>query len=223
MHTFGHPCRIDKIVKICKEYYIDVIEDAAESLGSKFKGQHTGTFGKMGILSFNGNKIITSGGGGAILTNNKLLAKKAKHITTTAKLAHKWEYSHDMVAYNYRMPNINAALLVAQLENINLFLSNKRKLASDYEFFFKKTGLNFFKELPESKSNYWLNSIILNHRKERNLFLENTNSNGIMTRPIWKLMNKLKMYKNIHYSNLDNSQFLENRVINIPSSVREKI
>jgi len=219
MHSYGHPCRIDEIKKILKKHYIFLIEDAAESLGSFYKKKHTGTFGKLGVISFNGNKIVTSGGGGCIITNNKDLAKKAKHLTTTAKLHHKWDFKHDIVGYNYRMPNLNAALLVAQLEKINGFIINKRKLANKYELFFRKTNYNFFKEPKNCKSNYWLNSIILKNKIERDKFLNKTNSNNIMTRPIWKLMNELPMFKEAQHDNLKNSRWLEERVVNIPSSV----
>jgi len=219
MHTYGHPCRINDIQKICKEWGITLIEDSAESLGSFYNEQHTGTFGELGVLSFNGNKIVTSGGGGCILTNNKELAKKAKHITTTAKEPHKWNFTHDVIGYNYRMPNLNAALLVAQLEQLNTFLKNKRLLAKSYEVFFKSNGLDFVSEPENSKSNYWLNSIILEDRNKRNLFLEETNSHGIMTRPIWTLMNKLPMFKEAQCGALTNAEWLEERVVNISSSV----
>ena len=219
MHTFGHPCRINDIQKICKKWNIALIEDSAESLGSFYNGQHTGTFGDLGVLSFNGNKIITSGGGGCILTNKEELAKKAKHITTTAKEPHKWHYTHDMVGYNYRMPNLNAALIVAQLEQLNTFLKSKRFLAKTYESFFKSIDINFVSEPENSKSNYWLNSIILEDLNKRNLFLEETNSLGIMTRPIWTLMNKLSMFKEAQCGNLTNAEWLESRGVNIPSSV----
>ena len=219
MHSYGHPCRIDEIKKILKKYYIFLIEDAAESLGSFYKNKHTGTFGKLGILSFNGNKIITAGGGGCIITNDKIFAKKAKHITTTAKVSHKWDFNHDMIGYNYRMPNLNAALLVAQLESLDFFIKNKRKLAKKYEVFFKNTDYNFFKEPINSRSNYWLNLIILKDKQKRDQFLEKTNSNGIKTRPIWKLMNKLPMYKNSQCSDLKNSNWLFERVVNLPSSI----
>ena len=219
MHTFGHPCRIDEIMRICKHWHITLIEDSAESLGGFYNDQHTGTFGELGVISFNGNKIITSGGGGCILTNNMELAKKAKHITTTAKEPHKWEYTHDMVGYNYRMPNLNAALIVAQLEQINGFLKSKRFLAKSYEKFFKNSDISFFSEPEKSSSNYWLNTVILNDKSQRNLFLDETNSQGIMTRPIWTLMNKLIMFKDAQCGNLKNSEWLEDRVVNIPSSV----
>ena len=219
MHTFGHPCRIMEIKKICKKWNITLVEDAAESLGSLYNGRHTGTFGDLGVLSFNGNKIITSGGGGCILTNSEELAKKAKHITTTAKEPHMWEFSHDMIGYNYRMPNLNAALILAQLEQLNGFLSSKRSLAKSYEFFFNSINMHFFSEHTDSKANYWLNSIILKDRSHRDLFLDETNSQGVMTRPIWKLMNKLPMFKHAQCGNLKNSEWLEGRVVNIPSSV----
>lgn len=218
MHTFGHPCRIDEIKCICDKYYIFLIEDAAESVGSTYKGRHTGTFGQVGVMSFNGNKIITAGGGGCIVTNDKALAKKAKHLTTTAKVQHKWDFNHDMVGYNYRMPNLNASLLVAQLENLDNFISSKRKLANVYETFFNSNNYVFVKEPMDSKSNYWLNAIILKDKQKRDEFLDETNSSGIMTRPIWTLMNKLPMFGYAQCDSLKNSEWLEDRVVNIPSS-----
>jgi perosamine synthetase len=219
MHTFGHPCRIDEIKCICDKYYIFLIEDAAESLGSMYKNKHTGTYGQIGVISFNGNKIITSGGGGCIITNNQILAKKAKHLTTTAKAPHKWDFYHDMVGYNYRMPNLNAALLVAQLENLDNFVYSKRKLADKYKEFFNSIECTFVKEPAESKSNYWLNSILLKNKQQRDEFLDETNSSGVMTRPIWTLMNKLPMFKEAQCGDLKNSEWLEERVVNIPSSI----
>jgi len=219
MHTFGHPCRIDEINDICDKYYISLIEDAAESLGSLYKDKHTGTFGQMGVMSFNGNKIITAGGGGCIITNNEVLAKKAKHLTTTAKITHKWEYTHNMVGYNYRMPNLNAALLVAQLENLESFLLNKRELAMMYKDFFSDKACHFVEESLHSKSNYWLNTIILKDKEQRDLFLEEANSKGVMIRPVWTLMNKLTMFKHSQCYGLTNVEWLEERVVNIPSSV----
>ena len=219
MHTFGHSCRISEIKEICDKYKIILIEDAAESLGSFYKGKHTGTFGSLGVLSFNGNKIISGGGGGCIITDNEALAKKAKHITTTAKVPHKWEYSHDMVGYNYRMPNINAALLVAQLERLENFLVSKREVAMKYKFFFKNKPYGFVEEPVNSRSNYWLNSIILIDKEERDLFLRETNSKGITTRPIWTLMNKLSMFQGSQCGELSNAEWLEERVANIPSSM----
>ena len=220
MHSYGHPCRIDKIKEICDEYYIFLIEDAAESLGSIYKYKHTGTFGQIGTISFNGNKIITAGGGGCIITNDKVLAKKAKHLTTTAKVPHRWDFNHDMVGYNYRMPNLNAALLVAQLEKLNDFITNKRNLADHYEKFFRNTDFIFFKEPVNSKSNYWLNVILLKNKKQRDEFLDFSNKNGVMTRPAWKLMNELEMFKDCQVSDLKNAKYLENRIVNIPSSIR---
>jgi perosamine synthetase len=219
MHTFGHPCRIDEIKDICERHYIFLIEDAAESLGSLYKNKHTGTFGQIGVMSFNGNKIITAGGGGCIITNDKDIAKKAKHLTTTAKVPHKWNFSHDMIGYNYRMPNLNAALLVAQLENLENFIFSKRKLADMYKIFFDNIDYSFVTEPRESRSNYWLNSIILENKLQRNKFLNKTNSQNIMTRPIWILMNKLPMFEYAQCGNLSNSEWLEERIVNIPSSV----
>ena len=219
MHSYGHSCRIEEIKKILKKYHIFLIEDASESLGSLYKNKHTGTFGKLGVISFNGNKIVTAGGGGCLITNDIKLKKKAKHLTTTAKVPHNWDFKHDMIGYNYRMPNINAALLLAQLENLNDFIVNKRNLAKRYEDFFKNTGWKFFKEPKNCKSNYWLNSIILKNKTQRDQFLTVTNANGIMTRPIWILMNKLPMFKNAEHADLKNSQWLNNRIVNLPSSV----
>lgn len=220
MHTFGHPCRIDEIKAICDAWHIILIEDAAESLGSIYKGRHTGTFGKLGAFSFNGNKIITGGGGGIIVTDNELLAKKAKHITTTAKVPHIWEYVHDEIGYNYRLPNLNAALLVAQMENLEGFLENKRELATIYEKFFTGTDIVFVCEPKDCRSNYWLQTIIVKDTKERDEFLKLSNENGITTRPVWQLMNKLPMFQICQTSDLSNALWLEERVINIPSSVR---
>lgn len=219
MHTFGHPCRIDEIVKLAKEYNLPVVEDAAESIGSCYKGKHTGTFGLLGILSFNGNKIITSGGGGAILTNDEELVKKAKHITTTAKIPHRWEYYHDSIGYNYRMPNINAALLLGQLENLEKFIKTKRDLAINYNGFFESVGVKFVLEPEKAFSNYWLNAILLDNRLERDEFLEYTNNNGVMTRPCWVLMNKLPMYKDCYTFESKVAEYLEDRLVNIPSGV----
>jgi len=219
VHTFGHSCRIDKIKSICDNWNIILVEDSAESLGTFYKDKHTGTFGKSGIISFNGNKIITAGGGGCIITDDEVFAAKAKHITTTAKIPHKWNYSHDMVGYNFRLPNINAALLVAQLEQINNFCINKRELAERYINYFANKEIKFIMEPEYSKSNYWLNAVELKDSSKRDEFLEFTNRNGIMTRPIWTLMNNLNMYKNSQCGNLPNSEWLQDRIVNIPSSV----
>jgi aminotransferase in exopolysaccharide biosynthesis len=218
MHTFGHPVKIDDIKKVCDEYNIVLIEDAAESPGSKYKGKHTGTFGTLGILSFNGNKTITTGGGGMIITDDEKLAKLAKYITTTGKIPHKWEYVHDITAYNYRMPNLNAALGCAQMEQLDDFIAKKRKLFDVYTEFFKTGNIQLFKEPENAFSNYWLQAVILENRKERDKFLEFTNSKGIMTRPIWQLLNKSVMYKNAQCTDLTNSQWFEDRIVNIPSS-----
>lgn len=219
MHTFGHPCRIDAIKTICARYHIALIEDAAESIGSRYKQQHTGTFGLLSTLSFNGNKTLTTGGGGMILTNDPQLGRQAKHLTTTAKIPHPWEYVHDAVGYNYRMPNINAALGVAQLENLDLFITRKRSLADQYRQFFAPMEISFISEPPDAFSNYWLNAIILQDEQERNRFLEYTNQQGVMTRPCWRLLNKLEMFAHCQGGNLDQAEWLEARVVNIPSSV----
>lgn len=220
MHTFGHPCEIDKIKFICDSWHIPLVEDAAESLGSFYKEQHTGTFGQMGAISFNGNKIITAGGGGAIITNDENLAKKAKHITTTAKVSHKWEFNHDMIGFNYRMPNLNAALLCAQLEKLHFFVDNKRQTANMYQDFCNQNGLNFVHEPDNSQSNYWLNAVLLNDLAEQQNFLEYANQQSVMTRPVWKLLNTLPMFQNSFAMPLENSQWLADRLVNIPSSVR---
>jgi len=221
MHTFGHPCKIDEIKEICDKWNIVLVEDAAESLGSYYKKRHTGTFGKVGAFSFNGNKIITSGGGGVIVTDNEILAKRAKHLTTTAKIPHPYEYVHDEIGYNYRMPNLNAALLVAQLEQLEYFLKSKRELASNYKGFFDtQDEIDFIIEPTDADSNYWLQAVIVKDLSKRDEFLEFTNTNGVMSRPIWKLMNELEMFKNAQCTSLINAKYLEERVVNIPSSVR---
>ena len=220
MHVFGHSVRIDEILNICNKYHITVIEDAAESLGSFYKEKHTGTFGKIGILSFNGNKIIATGGGGMIITNDEEMASKAKHITATAKIPHKWEFIHDEVGYNYRMPNVNAAIGCAQMESLLKYLDNKRETATLYREYFDGLGVQFLVEPEGCRSNYWLNAIILEDREQREGFLDYSHKNGIMTRPIWRLMNKLPIYQSCQHTNLENAQWLEDRVVNIPSSVR---
>lgn len=226
MHTFGFPCRIDEIVEIGNKYNIPIVEDSAESLGSYYKNKHTGTFGLAGIFSYNGNKIITTGGGGIIITDNENIAKKAKHITSTAKVPHKWEYIHDEIAYNFRMTNITAAIGVAQMERINIIIQNKRQTAEEYKKFFSSKSsdfhVKFISEPYNSRSNYWLNSIQFKNRKIRDKFLSYSNQNGVMTRPIWRLINKLPMYKSCQSGNLDNSIFLENTIVNIPSGYRIK-
>lgn len=219
MHTFGHPVKIDTLIAICDKYNIPVIEDAAESLGSTYKGKHTGTFGKIGVLSFNGNKIITTGGGGMLLFQDEELAKRAKHLTTQAKIPHPWEYKHDNIGFNYRMPNINAALGLAQLENLELFLHSKRQLAKIYFEYFSNLNIAFISEPINTKSNYWLNTILFNNLKERDLFLKYSNNNGIMTRPGWTLMSELTMYNHCSIGPHRNAKMLQERIVNIPSSV----
>lgn len=220
MHTFGLPCRIDEIMEICEDFGIGVVEDAAESLGSFYKGKHTGTFGKLGIFSFNGNKTITTGGGGMIVTNDNIIAKQAKHITTTAKKLHPYEFDHDEIGYNYRLPNINAALGCAQMESLSLLLKNKRTIAEEYSIFFKSLNINFVNEPTHSIANYWLNTLVLDSKESRDDFLKELNDAGVMARPVWKLMNKLIMFKECQCSDLTNSKWLEDRVVNIPSSAR---
>ena len=220
MHTFGFPIRLDEMLKVCKDWNIPLVEDAAESLGSEYKGKPTGSFGEFGIFSFNGNKIVTSGGGGAIVTNNSELGARAKFLTTTAKEPHPYEYVHNELGYNYRMPNVNAALACAQLEQLSFFLESKRNLAKEYEAFFKGKGINFRTETINTKANYWLMCVELENKKERDLFLEETNNAQVMTRPIWQLMFRLPMYKDCQRDDQVNALFLEERIINIPSSVR---
>ncbi len=219
MHTFGFPCRIAEIAEICADWDIALIEDAAESLGSYVGRRHTGTFGSMATLSFNGNKVITTGGGGMIITNDPELAKRAKYITTTAKVPHPYEFVHDQIGYNYRMPNLNAALGCAQMERLNEFLNIKSQIADKWDAFFDKRDADFVKAIDGSKANHWLNTIILDSRLDRDEFLKVTNDNNVMTRPIWKLMSKLPMFKDCQTDGLENSIWLEDRVVNIPSSV----
>jgi aminotransferase in exopolysaccharide biosynthesis len=219
VHIFGHPAKIDLIYDICKKWGINLVEDSAESLGSLYKGKHTGTFGMFGAISFNGNKIITTGGGGMVLCDADY-AKKLKHITTTAKVAHPYNYFHDQVAFNYRLPNINAAIGCAQLENLESYISNKRDLARIYQEYFANGDEEFVKEPEFSKSNYWLNAIICESLEHRDELLKFTNHHGVMTRPIWTLMNKLPIFKNVLVGDLTTSEWLESRVVNLPSSVR---
>lgn len=222
MHTFGLPCKIDEIATICEQWKINLVEDAAESLGSYYKGRHTGVFGKVGIFSFNGNKTVTCGGGGALITDDEAIAKRAKHLTTQAKVPHKWEFVHDHIGYNYRMPNLNAALACAQLEQLAMFVENKRELAAKYNENFNNLSLNFVKEPIESKANYWLNAILLDDVKQRDEFLEYTNDRGVMTRPVWELMNRLPMFKDCQTDDLTNSIWIADRLVNIPSGYRVK-
>jgi len=221
MHTFGHPVRIEEIAALCNEWHIELVEDAAESIGSLYRGRHTGTFGKIGVLSFNGNKTITTGGGGMLLFNDEALGVYAKHITTQAKIPHRWEFRHDHIGYNYRMPNINAAIGCAQLENIERYVESKRKVAAEYEAYFENVpDIEFFIDSPETRSNYWLNAVILKDKDAQLEFLRQTNDNGVMTRPIWELMNRLPMFEQCENDGLKNAIRLADRVVNIPSSVR---
>ncbi len=222
MHTFGHPGPLDELIALAHDFKIVLVEDAAESLGSFYRGKHTGTFGKLGALSFNGNKIITTGGGGAILTNDAGLARRAKHLTTTAKIAHVWRYDHDSVGYNYRMPNINAALGCAQLEQMPQFIETKRKLFSDYESAFVNViGIRLHKEPVHCKSNYWLQALVLDedHAAQHELLLHTLNDAGYMSRPVWTLMHLLEPYKSCPRMNLSSVEGLASRIINIPSGV----
>ena len=220
MHTFGFPAAIDELVALANEYNIPLVEDAAESLGSTFKGKHTGTFGLLGTYSFNGNKTITCGGGGIIVTNDSELAKRAKHLSTQAKIAHPWEYNHDAVGYNYRCPNLNAALACAQLEKLEEFIENKRETAKVYHDFFQGKTIQFIDEPDDSRSNYWLNAILLSNEEERNQFLKDSNASGVMTRPVWTPLNEVEYLKNAKSGNLDNCMYIAERLVNIPSSVR---
>jgi perosamine synthetase len=221
MHVFGHPVDLDPLTEVCREYKIAMIEDAAESLGSYYKGTHTGNHGKLAILSFNGNKTITTGGGGAIITNDERLGNLARHLTSNAKISHRWEYSHDAIGYNYRLPNINAALGCAQMEQLPKFLEKKRCLADRYSKCFQGLeGIRFFTEPSFAKSNYWLNVLLLAEARsaERDTILAKTNDTGIMTRPAWKLMHKLPMYTKCPAMDLACAENLSQRLINIPSS-----
>lgn len=221
MHTFGHPVRIEDLARICEEFHIELVEDAAESIGSKYKGKHTGTFGKIGAISFNGNKTITTGGGGMMIFQSEELGQFAKHITTQAKIPHRWEFRHDHIGYNYRMPNINAALGCAQLENIDKLIASKREVAAAYAEFFKNIdGIDFFVEPVNCFSNYWLNAVVMENKEKQQEFLQYTNDNGVMTRPIWELMNRLPMFEHCEHDNLTNTIWFADRVVNIPSSAR---
>ncbi|WP_400262031.1 LegC family aminotransferase [Sphingobacterium sp. SG20118] len=220
MHTFGFPVHLDELIAVCNKWQIPVVEDAAESLGSYYKGKHTGTIGLVGGVSFNGNKTITSGGGGVIISNNLDLGVQAKYLTTTAKRPHPYEFFHDEMGYNFRMPNLNAAVACAQMEMLDTFLADKRMLAEQYSRFFKGLGVNFRTETTDTKANYWLMCVELNDTNERDKFLKISNENGIMTRPIWTLMTRLPMYQHCQKDQQKNAEFLEQRIINIPSSVR---
>jgi aminotransferase in exopolysaccharide biosynthesis len=218
MHTFGHPAELDALVEVCDRWKLVLIEDAAESMGSYYKGQHTGTFGEIGVLSFNGNKIMTTGGGGMLLVD-EIMARRAKHLSTTAKIPHPYEFFHDEVGYNYRLPNLNAALGCAQLEQLPIFLKSKRDLAERYIAFFSNTELIPIKEPLQCRSNYWLNGVICETPAMRDELLKVTNAAGVMTRPVWNLMNRLPMYADAPKGPLDNTEWLAARVVNLPSSM----
>ena len=221
MHTFGHPVHLDELLEVCKDWHIELVEDAAESIGSFYRGKHTGTFGKVGAISFNGNKTITTGGGGMLLFMDEELGAYAKHLTTQAKVPHRWEFRHDHIGYNYRMPNINAAIGCAQMEHLEEFVLNKRETAAKYAEYFKHIdGIEFFTEPSDCRANYWLNAVILPDKESQLDFLQQTNDNGVMTRPIWELMNRLPMFENCQHDSLENTIWFADRVVNIPSSVR---
>lgn len=223
MHVFGHPVDMDPLMSLAERFGLPVVEDATEAIGSSYKGRKLGSFGRLSTLSFNGNKTITTGGGGAILTNDADVARRAKHLTTTGKRPHAWAFEHDCIAFNYRLPNINAALGVAQLEQLDGFVRSKRRLAERYERAFDEVkGLRFFKERPFAYSNYWLNAVVLEERftNLRDDILAVTNGAGIMTRPVWQLMHRLPMYRDCPRMDLAVAESLERRLINLPSSAK---
>lgn len=222
MHTFGMPLRIVEIAEICEEFGIPLVEDTAESLGSYVGTRHTGTFGKLGTYSFNGNKIITTGGGGMIVTDDEALAKRAKYLTTTAKVPHAWDFFHDETGYNYRLPNLNAALGCAQMEKLGAMLAIKAEIASQYRTFCAAEGLRFFDAREGVTPNWWLNAILLSDRQERDEFLAHTNARNTMTRPIWTLMSELPMFADCQNDGLAVSKWLADRVVNLPSSVPDR-
>jgi dTDP-4-amino-4,6-dideoxygalactose transaminase len=219
MHTFGHPCDVDALIAVCERWKITLVEDAAESMGSFYKQQHTGTFGPIGTLSFNGNKVLTTGGGGMILCRDPDLAAHAKHLTTTAKRPHAFEFVHDELGYNYRMPNINAALGCAQLEQLEGFIAAKRALAAGYAELLAGSEWQFFVEAEHRRSNYWLNAVICEDRDARDALLKQTNDRGVGTRPVWTLMHHMPMYANCVRGDVSNAEWLESRIVNLPSSV----
>ena len=220
MHTFGHPARIEEIKKICDEYALVLIEDAAESLGSFYKGKHTGTFGKAGVFSFNGNKLVTTGGGGMVVTDDEDIVNRIRYISTTAKRPHRWEFYHDEVGYNLRMPSLNAAIGLAQLEYFDRILENKRETARLYREFFDTISIPLITEPDGARSNYWLNTIVLDGRKQRDEFLEYSNDNGVQTRPSWTLLHTLPPYRNCQHTEMPNAEYIADRLVNIPSGVR---
>ncbi|MDC3239520.1 LegC family aminotransferase [Gammaproteobacteria bacterium] len=219
MHTFGLSANLFEIREICNRYNIVLIEDAAESLGTKNKNSHSGTIGDLGIISFNGNKIITTGGGGIVVTNNQAMARKLKHLTTTAKVSHEWNFSHDMVGYNYRMPNLNAALGLAQLQRLNEYIQIKRDIALSYQSWGERNGFNFVKELSGTRSNYWLNTMLVEDREERDLLLKETNDHSIMTRPAWDPVHLMTANTHCQRDSLENTNWLADRIVNLPSGV----
>ena len=220
MHTYGRPVRIDEIQKICGARSLTLIEDAAESLGSFYKGKHTGTFGRAGILSFNGNKIVTTGSGGMVITGDEVLADRIRHISTTAKRPHRWEFYHDEAGYNLRMPSLNAAVGLAQLEYFDRIIKNKRETAQLYQRFFNRIGIPFIAEPENSKPNYWLNAVLFEDRKQRDEFLEYSNNNGVQTRPAWALLHTLPPYQYCQHTEMPNAEYIAGRLVNIPSGVR---
>lgn len=220
MHTFGHPVELDELIDVCKKWNLSLIEDAAESLGSFYKGRHTGTFGEYGAISFNGNKVITTGGGGIVLCFDEERGVRAKHLTTTAKVPHPYEFFHDEAGFNYRMPNLNAALGCAQLEKLDCYLKEKRALAALYSEFFAGSEYQFVVEPEYARSNYWLNAVICHDEAGRRNLLEQSNASGVMTRPVWQLMHTLPMYNQCLRDDLSNSEWLEKRLVNLPSSVK---
>ena len=218
MHTFGHPAQLDELLEVCQNWNLTLIEDAAESLGSYYKGKHTGTFGRFGALSFNGNKVITTGGGGMLLCQSKEDGDRAKHVTTTAKVPHPYEFYHDEPGFNYRMPNLNAALGCAQIEQLEANLASKRKIAEQYAEFFKDSDYRFVEEPDYAQSNYWLNAVVCPNSEARDSLLKTTNDAGVMTRPVWQLMHRLPMFSNALCGDLTNSEWAEARLVNLPSS-----
>jgi len=222
MHSFGFPAELDHLNKLCSQYNIVLVEDAAESLGSFYKDQHTGTIGKIAIISFNGNKITTTGGGGIILTSDPEIARRAKHITTTAKIPHQWNFVHDDVGYNYRLPNLNAALGLAQMESLPKYLKQKRTIAEQYQQWGKDNGVQFLKEPKNTQSNYWLNALLTESKEERDQWLSKTNEMGVMTRPAWTPMHQLLINQDCITSDLSTTEWLFDRLINVPSSVNIK-
>jgi aminotransferase in exopolysaccharide biosynthesis len=222
VHTFGFPCRITEICDLCESWGIPVVEDAAEALGSLYRGRHCGTFGLFGIVSFNGNKIVTTGGGGAILTQNAALGKRCKHLTTTAKVPHCWEFRHDEAAWNYRMPNLNAALGCAQLERLSEFVAGKRALAERYAAMFSDTQWKFLQEPGHCASNYWLCAVLSRNRQERDAFLTASNNDDVTTRPVWEPLHTLPMYTGCLHDELCVTHEIAEKLINLPSGYRQK-